>query len=194
MSPSPSRKKTHQIFKRKGGGAKAFWTMLKKNAELLNWYIPYLSCSILSHISSVILVLGAPWHAMVRASMACRAMARNWNSNFISFLIIWFDFYFNFNFNFMAWYGEPPVWHVERRQGMAFRPITNRRMVSQALNCSSLRTESRVDGSGEIEKLLRVDFRPRWGSKSWRLGLQRRAGATAGSRGTIGEPLAARNP
>ena len=70
----------------------------------------------------------------------------------------------------MAWYGEPPVWHVERRQGMAFRPITNRRMVSQALNCSSLRTESRVDRSGEIEKLLRVDFRPRWGSKSWRLG------------------------
>ena len=56
----------------------------------------------------------------------------------------------------MAWYGEPRVWHVEPRQGMAFRPITNRRMVSQALNCSLLRTESRVDGSGEIEKLLCV--------------------------------------
>ena len=94
----------------------------------------------------------------------------------------------------MACYGEPPVWHVEPRQGMAFRPITNRRMVSQALNCSSLRTECRVDGSGEIEKLLRVDFLPRWGSKSWRLGLQRCASATAGSRRTIGEPLAARNP
>ena len=66
----------------------------------------------------------------------------------------------------MACYGEPPVWHVEPRQGMAFRPITNRRMVSQALNCSLLRTECRVDGSGEIEKLLCVDFRPRWGSVS----------------------------
>ena len=164
--------------------------MLKKSAELVNRFIPYLSCSILSQISSVILVRHSmPWWEPVW-------LVEPWQGIeiLISFLIIWFDFYFNFNFNFMAWYGEPTVWHVKPRQGMAFRPITNRRMVSQALNCSSLRTECRVDGSGEIEKLLCVDFRPRWGSKSWRLGLQRCGGATAGSRRTIGEPLAARNP